>query len=59
MSLNLTVVVHELHLEQHVSVLKQPFLEADHDELRVLEVLSDHLPDVLGVRQVQGGVNLV
>lgn len=49
MSLDLAVVVDELDFEEHIGVLKQSFFETNHDELGVLEVLSDHLPDVLGV----------
>lgn len=51
--------VHELRPEEHVGVIEHAVLEADHDELRVLEVVLEHLSDVLRVGEVEGGVNLV
>ena len=44
--------------EEDVSVLKHAILEGDNNELRVFEMSSQHLPDILSVRQVQSRVYL-
>jgi len=51
---NLTPVVQELGSEKYIGVLKEPFLETNNDELRVLKKLLDHEADVLSVRHVKG-----
>lgn len=51
--------VSEARPEEHVRVREEALLERDDDELRALEARSEQLPDVLRVRQVEGGVNLV
>jgi hypothetical protein len=51
-SFNLAVVVDELNLIEHVGVLKESLFKAHNNELRILEIFPDHLPDVLCVRQV-------
>ena len=58
-ALHLAAVVLELNLVQHVGVAEQTLLEGNNQELAVLEKTLDHEADVLGVRQVQGGVDLV
>lgn len=45
--------------EEHVSIRKETLLETDDDKLATLEPVAEELPDVLGVRQVECGVNLV
>lgn len=45
-------IFHELHLEKHVRILEETFLERDNHKLRRLEVLLDHQPNVLSVTQV-------
>jgi hypothetical protein len=48
-----------LGLEQHVRVREESFLETDDDELGSLEAITEEGTDVLGVRQVEGGVDLI
>ena len=50
--------VHELGPEEDVGVVEHAVLEGHHDELGVLEVGLQHVPDVLGVAQVKGSVHL-
>jgi hypothetical protein len=49
----------EVDLVQHIGVLEHPFLQRNENELRLGEPLTDHVSDVLGVRQVKSGVYLV
>jgi hypothetical protein len=58
-SFYLAVVVDKLNLIEYVSVLKKSLFKAHDDELGILEVFTDHLADVLCVRKVQCGVNLI
>jgi hypothetical protein len=51
--------VAEARLEEHVRVREQALLEADDDELAALEARAEELPDVLRVREVERGVDLV
>ena len=51
--------IHELRPEDDVRVVEHALLERDDDELRRLEVGAEHHADVLRVRQVEGGIDLV
>jgi len=51
--------IHKLCLEENIGVVKHAIFERDHDELRVSEVGSQHLPNVLCVREVQGCIHLI
>ena len=51
--------IDELRLEQDVSVVEHPVLEGNHDELRMLEVCSEHLTDVLCVGEIQCGIYFI
>lgn len=51
--------VAEAGTEEHVGVREQPLLERDDDELRALEAGAEELADVLRVREVERGVDLV
>jgi len=52
-------VLNELHLEKHICILEKPFFQGHDHELRSLEVLLNHQPNVLSVAQVQRGINLI
>lgn len=43
----------------HVHIMQTNLLEGHNDELRVFEVSLEHHADVLRVRQVKCGINLV
>ena len=45
--------------KQNIGIGKQAFLERDDNELTAFEAISEELPDVLCVLQVESGVNLV
>lgn len=57
--LNHTRALGEPGAEDAVGVLEHAVFERDDDELGALEPCLDETADVLGVRQVQRGVNLV
>jgi len=58
-TLHCTAVLYEAHLEEHVRVREQAFLQTHDDELARLEVLPDHEANVLSMRQVQSRVDLI
>lgn len=49
----------ELNLVKHVRILEQALFQADDQELRLGEVLADHLPNILRVTQVQCRIDLI
>lgn len=51
--------VAETSAEEYVGVGEQAFLQRNDDELAAREARLEQLTDVLRVRKVQGGINLV
>ena len=51
--------VSELCSEQHIGIIKQPVLQTDHNELRILEPILEQLPDMLGMGEIERGVDFV
>ena len=51
--------IDELCFEKNVSVVEHPVFEGNHNELRMLEVCSEHLTDVLCVGEIQGGIYFI
>ena len=58
-ALNNTSAIHEPRPEYPVRILEHAILERHHDELRSMEPRLDQPTDILRVREVQGGVDLV
>jgi hypothetical protein len=54
-----TCALAEARLEDAVGVLEHAVLQTDHDKLRALEARLDQATNVLCMRQVQRGVDLV
>ena len=51
--------IDELCFEKNISVVEHSVFEGNHDELRMLEVCSEHLTDVLCVGEIQGGIYFI
>ena len=51
--------INELGFEENICVVEHAVFKGNHDELRVSEMCSQHLADVLRVRQIKCGVYLV
>ena len=59
LSRDLAGIFNELDLVKHLCILKEPLLQRDDQELRVLEMLGDHDSDILSVRLVKGCIDLI
>lgn len=57
--LNHTRTIHESCPENAVGVCEHAVLQTDDDELTAAEARADQTTDVLGVRKIESGVNLV
>jgi hypothetical protein len=51
--------VAEFGLEQDIRVCEETFLQRNDNELRAFESRSEELANVLGMGQIEGGVDLV
>ena len=51
--------VDKFGFEEHVGIVEHAVFKRHYNELRVFEMGSEHLTDVLGVRQIQGGVHFI
>jgi hypothetical protein len=54
-----TRTIAEARPEKDIGIRKQPLLQGHHDELRTLEPCTEQLADVLCMRQIEGGVDLI
>ena len=59
LSRDLAGILDKLNLVKHLRILKQPLLQRNDKELRVLEMLGDHDSDILSVRLVKSGVDFI
>jgi len=51
--------VDKFGFEEHIGVVKHAVFKRHYNELGVFEMGSEHLADVLGVRQIQSGVYFI
>ena len=56
---NLALSLSKVHLKQHVGIMEHALLQRYQNELRLWKSLTYHVPDVLGMAQVQCRVNLI
>jgi len=56
---NNACTVSELSPEQHVGIIKQAVLQTDHNKLRILEPILEQLPDMLGMGEIESGIDFV
>lgn len=51
--------IDEFGFEEDVSIVEHAVFKGNHDELRVFEVRSQHLTDVLRVREIKGSIYFI
>lgn len=59
MSIHLRFPLAKMHLVQNISILEHPLLQRNQYKLRLWESLTDHIPDILSMRQIKGRVDLI
>jgi len=58
-SLYLTLSLRKVHLEKHISILEHTFFEWYQYKLTLWESLTDHVSDILSMRQIQSRIDLI